>query len=136
LKPCFLFISSRGFDRIKVILRWIFGSHIDSEFQGRNLFCGYVGVLRYCYTFCPSSHAGYVEKHPTDLACLVYDNGQPLMMSFLPEDIFVLKSDQLATDVVPGVADDRFCGNVTTTQPFVYCLDKCNMDRPVTVINK
>ena len=43
LEPCFLFLSSRGFDRIKVILRWILGSNI--EFPGRNLFCGYVGVL-------------------------------------------------------------------------------------------
>ena len=128
LDPCFYYLSVRGFDRVVNLARLlVFGrSKVDTSDQ----FCGTAGGIRYCYTYCTALRPGAATTNPTDLACIIYNNGYPPKPGILPADIDSIPLAYLPSD--PKVNDLFFCGTVTSTSNTVRCIEPCQPQRPIT----
>ena len=85
LNPCVYYLSVRGFDRLINLATFIIAG--KSEAEKSDQFCGTVDNIPFCYTFCKSLRPGAVTNNPTDLVCIVYNNGYPPKPNLLPEDI-------------------------------------------------
>ena len=116
----------RGYERFVTIIVKLFGG--IGQVDDQDLFCGEAGGLKLCYTYCPSPKAGVVEKRSAELACLIYDNGNPPKPALLPQDALGILD--LADSA--NVNNDFFCGIGTTTFTGIYCLPPCTIYRPIT----
>ena len=101
----------------------LLGGQLES--LDNTFFCGFAGGLKFCYTFCPSPGGGVVEKRSTDLACLIYDNGNPANPALTNDQVDALFLPFIASATSPT---DLFCGDVAT---IMYCLENCNVYMPV-----
>ena len=125
MNPCFYYLSTSGFDRILSLARlFVFGRPAVE-----NSFCGTAGGVRYCYTFCTALRPGAAAPNPTDIVCIIYNNGYPPKPGLLPSDIDSIPLVYLPTD--PRVKDDFFCGTVTSTTNSVRCIEPCQPQSPI-----
>ena len=125
LNPCFYYLSVRGLDRLLTPARFfILGKPVVT-----NLWCGTAGLIRFCYTFCTSLGPGAATTNPTDLVCLVYNNGYPPKPALLPSDIDTIPLVSRPTD--PEVTDSFFCGILTSDTNAVRCIEPCSPPEPI-----
>ena len=125
LNPCFYYLSARGLDRLLTLVRTILlGKPVVT-----NLWCGTASGVRFCYTTCTALRPGAAIPNPTDLVCLVYNNGYPPKPALLPSDIDTIPLVYLPTD--PAVKDSFFCGTVTSDSNNVRCIEPCTEQQPV-----
>jgi len=126
LNPCFFYLSVRGFDRLFTFATLLIYGKSESEESDK--FCGTVEGLTFCYTWCPSLEPGATTTNPTDIVCIVYNNGYPPNPNLLPSEIDSLSLVSLPSD--SNVNDSFICGKELSS---VRCFEPCRSQRPIMV---
>lgn len=129
LNPCFKYMAVSGLDRLFILPTIFFRAAVNIKKDTSDQFCGVAGGgHEYCFSPCPSME-GQVFLDWSQVACYVYNNGNPDNPDMLPSEVEEMFTPTIVfPDSLPLPNENRCCGHIgatQTTEMSTYCMAAC-----------